>query len=91
MDVSVRTLPPDIVEFVRCKMTTGEYLSESEVVCEALALLRERDEWRRQRLDRLQREIQIGRDQLDQGDCKPFDVHEIKDEVRRRLASDARQ
>lgn len=91
MDVSVLTLPPDLVEFVRFKMTTGEYSSEKEVVCEALAFLRERDEWRRQRLDRLQREIQIGRDQLDRGDSKPFDAHEIKDEVRRRLAADVKR
>lgn len=89
MDVSAQTLPPDLAEFVRFKMTTGEYTSENEVLCEALSFLRERDELQRQRLERLQREIQFGRDQLDRGDSKPFDAGEIKAELRRRLAVDA--
>lgn len=89
MDVTANTLPPDLAEFVRSKMTTGEYASQNEVVCEALSFLRERDELRRQRLERLQREIQIGRDQLDRGDSRPFDAGAIKAEVGRRLALNA--
>lgn len=87
MDVSSLPLPPDLIEFVRVKMTTGEYASESEVVCEALTFLRERDHARAARLKELQREIQIGVDQLDRGDSKPFDAKEIKTEVRKRLAA----
>jgi antitoxin ParD1/3/4 len=80
------SLPPDLVEFVRTKMSTGDYSSENEVVCEALAFLRERDVARAVRLKNLRREIQLGLDALDRGESKPFDADEIKAEVRRRLA-----
>lgn len=84
MTVSNLTLPPDLADFVRGKMSTGEYTSEAQVVCEALAFLRERDEARALRLKELRAEIQIGLDQLDRGDARPFDADEIKAEVRRR-------
>ena len=59
MDVSGLAPPPDLAEFVHVKMRTGEYVTETEVVCEALAFLRERDELRASRLQQLRREIQI--------------------------------
>lgn len=88
MDVSKLPLPPDLREFVRVKMRTGEYASENEVVCEALSFLRERDQIRAMRLAELRRAVQIGVDQLDRGDSKPFDAEELKAEVRKRLATD---
>ncbi|HQU42480.1 MAG TPA: type II toxin-antitoxin system ParD family antitoxin [Pirellulales bacterium] len=87
MDVSNLTLPPDLADFLRVKMSTGEYGSEGEVVREALTFLRERDQARAVRLKELRGEIQIGLDQLERGDSRPFDANEIKAEVRRRLAS----
>lgn len=90
MNVSGLALPADLAEFVHVKMRTGEYATENEVVCEALAFLRERDQLRASRLQRLRREIQIGIDQFDRGEWKPFDVHDIKDEVRKRLGADAK-
>ena len=89
MTVSNLTLPPELADFVRGKMSTGEYTSESQVVCEALAFLRERDQVRSKRLKELRAEIQVGLDQLGRGDAKPFDADEIKAEVRRRHAERA--
>lgn len=80
-------LPPDLIDFVRAKMSTGDYSSENEVVCEALAFLRERDEARAVRLKHLRSETQIGLDEIDRGETMPFDADEIKAEVRRRLAT----
>lgn len=89
MEVSGLLLPPDLMEFVRVKMNTGEYASENEIVCEALTFLRERDELRSTRLSQLKREVQIGLDQIDRGDWKAFNAQEIKDEVRKRLTADS--
>lgn len=88
MNASSLPLPPELREFLQTKMRTGEYASENEVVCEALTFLRERDQARAARLTELRRDIQIGLDQLDRGDCKPFNPHEIKAELRRRLATE---
>lgn len=88
MEISGLTLPPDLVDFVRFKMTTGDYTTERDVICEALTFLRERDELRGKRLERLRNEIQIGRDELDRGESRTFDAREIKAEVRRRLIED---
>jgi Arc/MetJ-type ribon-helix-helix transcriptional regulator len=66
-------------------MSTGDYSTENEVLCEALAFLRERDKACAARLKELQREVKVGLDDLDRGESKPFDANEIKAEVRRRL------
>ena len=87
MNVSDLPLPPDLIDFVRVKMNTGEYANESEVVCEALIFLRERDRARASRLKELRSEIQIGLDEIRRGESKPFDANEIKAEVRKRLAA----
>lgn len=88
MNASSLPLPPELREFLQTKMSTGQYASENDVVCEALTFLRERDQARAARLTELRRDIQIGLEQLDRGDSKPFNPHEIKAEVRRRLAND---
>jgi antitoxin ParD1/3/4 len=63
------------------------YHSASEVIREALRLLKERDEWRQHRLEELRREIAIGLEQADRGETRPFDAEDLKRRVRERLAA----
>jgi antitoxin ParD1/3/4 len=46
---------------------SGRYLSESEVVAEALAGFREREAIRNAKLEELRAEVQVGIDQADRG------------------------
>ena len=52
-------LTPDLERFVRARLATGEYRSQSEVVCAALRLLMRQemgqDEYRRYVLDNIRR------------------------------------
>jgi len=84
------SLTPELERLIQEKVESGMYHSASEVVREALRLLKERDELQRIRLEELRREIQIGLDQLDRGEVAPLDIEAVKAEGRRRLAQ-ARQ
>ena len=68
MHVSLTTR---LEEYVREKVESGLYNSNSEVVREALRLMGERDRLREIRLDELRKEIQIGIDQADRGELIP--------------------
>jgi antitoxin ParD1/3/4 len=81
------SLTPELEQLVAEKVESGMYRSASEVVREALRLLKERDEIRRQRLEELRREIAVGLEQADRGELAPLDVDAIKAEGRRRLQS----
>ena len=72
-------LPPRLRRFVKAKLDSGRYQSESEVMSEALALLETRDE----QLSRLRSEIEKGRRS---GRPKPFDPEAVKRRGRARLA-----
>jgi len=65
MDVANVTLPSDLEAFVAGKVTSGEYVTRSEVFREALVLLRERDKLRALRLEEFRKLVQVGVDQLD--------------------------
>ena len=65
MHVSLTTY---LEEYVREKVESGLYNSNSEVVREALRLMGERDKLREIRLEELRKEIQIGIDQADRGE-----------------------
>ena len=87
------SLTPELETLVHDKVKSGLYTSASEVVREALRLLRERDELQRQRLDQLRREIAVGVEQLDRGEATAYDdqslkehFEQIKADGRRRLA-----
>ena len=81
------TLPPELEHYVGDLVQTGAYPTSSEVVREALRLLKERDEVRAIRLQRLQAEIQIGIDELDRGEGVPMNIDHIKAEGRKRLSA----
>jgi antitoxin ParD1/3/4 len=80
------TLTPELEHLVQDKVASGLYASESEVVREALRLLKNRDELKLLAVEDLRREIQRGLDQLDRGESVPLDAERIKSEGRRRLA-----
>ena len=61
------SLTPELEKLVNDKVSGGMYQTASEVVREALRLLKERDELQKQRFQELQREIRIGLDQLRRG------------------------
>ena len=80
MDVS---LTSDLESLVNEKVESGEYPSVSEVICEGLRLLKERDDRSARRLEELRREIAIGLQEADRGEVAPLDIENIKAEGRR--------
>ena len=57
-------LPPDLEQFVQDQLAQGKYRSASEVMCDAVRLLREREE----RLAALRSDIELGIVQIDHGE-----------------------
>lgn len=73
------SLTPELETLVHDKVESGLYTSASEVVREALRLLRERDQIQQQRLAELRREIAVGLEQLDRGESTTYDEQSLKD------------
>lgn len=65
------SLTPELEELVNQKVGSGMYHSASEVIREALRLLKEQDDLRQYRLEHLRKEIAIGLAQLDRGEGVP--------------------
>lgn len=63
------------------QLATGRYHSRAEVIADALHLLNDHTRLERMKLERLRAEIQTG---IDSGPPTPFDMEEVKAEVRRR-------
>ena len=61
------SLTPSLEQFVRDKASTGDYNNASEVIREAIRLLKEKDEQREIKLERLKAELQAGLDDIEQG------------------------
>ena len=80
------TLSPDLEELVSGEIAFGAYPDPAAVVSEALRLLRERNEARREKLEFLRREIQRGIDSADRGEVRPF-TQEVVDEIMGRVAA----
>jgi antitoxin ParD1/3/4 len=77
-------LGPTLDQFVTSLLKTGLYQSQSEVLREALRLLKQREEWKSVRLAELKREIALGIDQADRGDL--VDGTQTFAEIRKRRA-----
>ncbi len=75
------SLTPELEELIKQKVATGMYHSASEVIREALRLLKERDEHHQMRIEQLRRDIQIGLDQIARGEV--HDGEEVFSELRR--------
>jgi antitoxin ParD1/3/4 len=61
-------LTPHFDRFVQSKVESGRYQSASEVVRDGLRLLEEREEGRRQSIDPLRHDIEVGWQQTEAGD-----------------------
>jgi len=79
------SLTPELEQLVSDKVKSGLYNSASEVVREALRLLKEQDALKAYRLEELRREIAVGIEQANRGDVAPLNREAIKTEGRKRL------
>lgn len=70
------SLPPDLASFVADQLAQGKYPSASDVVCDAVRLLREREERRRA----LQADIDQGLIQSTNGDFIELDSDSAVDD-----------
>jgi antitoxin ParD1/3/4 len=65
-------LPTELEQLVAERIESGKYASPSEVIQEALRLLKERDE-QQSRLEELREEIHAGLQQLERGQFTTYD------------------
>jgi antitoxin ParD1/3/4 len=79
------SLTPELEQLVNDKVKSGLYNSASEVVREALRLLKEQDALKAYRLEELRRDIAVGLQQADRGEVAPLDIAAIQDQGRKRL------
>ena len=82
MNVSVG---PEFEEFVRSRVESGDYASDSEVVRDGLRLLREKEQLFEARLKSIRGEIQKGVDQIERGEVR--DGETVMAELRAKLLS----
>ena len=68
------SLTPELEQFVTDRVKSGMYHSSSEVIREALRLLKEQDALKEIRLTELRREIQRGKDS---GPAKELDIEDV--------------
>jgi len=73
-------------KFIEEAVKSGRYLSESEVVAEALSELKIRDAIRRSKIDDIRAKVLIGIEQADRGEFDEFSAEDIKAQGRERLA-----
>jgi antitoxin ParD1/3/4 len=80
------SLPPDLAQFVADQLAQGKYDSASDVVCDAVRLLREREE----RLSNLRADVDQGISQLTAGEYAELetddDIDRFFDDVLARAA-----
>jgi antitoxin ParD1/3/4 len=92
--VSTASLPPDLEQFVFDQLAKGKYQSATDVVCDAVRLLRRREE----KLELLRAEIEVGIKQLDAGEFIEINSEEelqaffddIEERGKQRLAGEQR-
>lgn len=62
------SMTPELEKYVHAQVKSGRYQSASEVFRDGIRQLQRRDEWRREKIQRLNEEIQIGIDQAERGE-----------------------
>ena len=62
------SLTPSLEQYVRDRAATGDYNNASEVVREAIRLLKQKEEERVLKLERLREAIRIGDEAMQRGD-----------------------
>jgi antitoxin ParD1/3/4 len=83
------SLTPELEQMIQEKVASGLYASASEVVREALRIMRTRDEARQQKLEELRRDIAEGLADLDAG--RVYDADEVFAEIRADLEQQIRE
>lgn len=78
------TLGTHFEEFIKSLIESGRYSTASEVMRDGLRLMEEREQLRAAKMDALRRAIQTG---LDSGPAEDFDIDDIKQRGRQRLAA----
>ncbi len=77
------TLPVEMLDFVENEVSSGEYASSSDVIGEALLLLRHEKAQQAEKLLLLRGEISVGLDAAAEGRFSERSVGSIRDEVLR--------
>jgi putative addiction module CopG family antidote len=80
-------IPPDLQAFVDAKLASGQFQSIDEVAFAAMRTVRDREDYR----SWLKAEIQVGLDELDAGLQEPWDIDEIRTELRAELDDQGRR
>ena len=80
-------IDPDLEKLVKKTIESGSYDSPGEVVREALLAFLKSDSRARGRLRRLQKDVQQGLSEVEQGRVAELYRKTIKQEARRRLSS----
>jgi len=80
------SLTPQMEKYIAKLVKSGQYQTASEVVREALRVLKEHELMKQMRLAELRRKIQVGEDQIKRGEISNWDAESIKSEGRRILA-----
>jgi antitoxin ParD1/3/4 len=75
------SLPRELAAFVEDEVASGDYGTASEVVREALRLLRREREQYKQKMAILRRELQIGMDDIEAGRISSDTVEDIARET----------
>ena len=79
------SLTSELEKLVNERVRSGMYSSASEVIREALRLLNEQEQLRRQRLEELRKEIDIGLEQANRGEVAPLNLGGMKRRLNQRL------
>ncbi len=77
------SLTDKLDDYVREKVKSGLYNNASEVIREALRLKISAEETEAAKLARLREAIDVGWEQAERGECIPFDMQEILQELDR--------
>jgi antitoxin ParD1/3/4 len=77
------SLTEEMAEFVESELATGDYASASEVVRDALRMLRREKEIERIKTEILRREIDVGLAQAERGEFSDRSVADIARDVLR--------
>lgn len=75
------SLTPELEALVQSKVASGLYNNASEVIREALRLLRETDELKALKIQLLEKELTIGLNALDRGEYGKRSLAEIRQQV----------
>jgi len=85
------TLRDEDRQFLERALKSGRYATESEIVSDALAELRAREELREARLGEIRRQVLIGLEQLDAGEGAEWNPEEIRAQGQALLAARHRE